>query len=198
MIGDILILLAILAGLFTITMYYYTLNGYSNTLTMARTGFYTMTAIVTAASLFLLYLILSHQYQYSYVFEYSNNNLSLGLLISTFYAGQEGSFLLWLLFTVIIGIFLIRYLSKDSRQEASFMIFFTLVAVFLAILISPLLKNPFSYLWSDTNYIPVKYLNQGSLTIPDIQNFIFANKGSEQFIKFGPQLKALLSNLNIP
>ncbi len=198
MIGDILILLAILAGLFTMTMYYYTLNGYSNTLTMARTGFYTMTAIVTAASLFLLYLILSHQYQYSYVFEYSNNNLSLGLLISTFYAGQEGSFLLWLLFTVIIGIFLIRYLSKDSRQEASFMIFFTLVAVFLAILISPLLKNPFSYLWSDTNYIPVKYLNQGSLTIPDIQNFIFANKGGEQFIKFGPQLKALLSNLNIP
>ena len=198
MIGDILILLAILAGLFTITMYYYTFKGYSNTLALARNGFQIMSMLVFLASAFLLYLIFSHQYQYSYVFEYSSGDLSLGLLISTFYAGQEGSFLLWLFFTVIIGVFLIKYLSSDSRQEASFMIFFTLVAVFLAILISPLLKNPFSYLWSDTNYLPAKYFNHSYLTIPDIQNFIFTNKGGEQFVKFSPQLKALLSGLNIP
>jgi cytochrome c-type biogenesis protein CcmF len=198
MIGDILILLVIFTGLFTIVMYYYTFKGYSNTLALARNGFQIMSMLVFLASAFLLYLILSHQYQYNYVFEYSSGDLSLGLLISTFYAGQEGSFLLWLFFTAIIGIFLIKYLSDDSRREASFMIFFTLVAVFLAVLISPLLKNPFSYLWSDTNYLSAKYFNQGYLTIPDIQNFIFTNKGGEQFIMFSPQLKALLSGLNIP
>jgi cytochrome c-type biogenesis protein CcmF len=110
MIGDILILLVIFTGLFTIVMYYYTFKGYSNTLALARNGFQIMSMLVFLASAFLLYLILSHQYQYNYVFEYSSGDLSLGLLISTFYAGQEGSFLLWLFFTVIIGIFLIKYL----------------------------------------------------------------------------------------
>ena len=46
-----------------------------------------------------LYLIFSHQYQYTYVWSYSSNNLSTPLLLSTSYAGQEGSFFLWVFFT---------------------------------------------------------------------------------------------------
>jgi cytochrome c-type biogenesis protein CcmF len=178
-------------------MYYYTFKGYSNTLSYARIGYYLMTGFVVAASAFLYYIILSHQYQYSYVFDYSGGDLTFGLLLSTFFAGQEGSFLLWLFFTMIVGIFMIRYLSGNTRQEASFMIFFTLIALFLAILVSPLLKNPFAYLWSDINYFPVKYFSQKYLAIPDIQKFIFTSSSNEQFIKFTPQLKALLSGLNI-
>lgn len=198
MTGNILILLSILTGVFTIVMYYYTFKGYSNTLKLARNGFYLMTVLVTAASAFLLYLILTHQYQYSYIFEYSNSDLSFGLLLSTFYAGQEGSFLLWLFFTVITGIIMIKYLSGSTRQEASFMIFFSLVAVFLAILVSPLLKNPFGYLWSDSGYFPAKYFAQKYLSIPDIHTFIFTNNTGEQYIKFTPHLKGVLSALNIP
>lgn len=178
-------------------MYYYTFKGYSNTLSYARNGFYIMTGLVTVASAFLFYIILSHQYQYSYVFDYSGGDLSFGLLLSTFFAGQEGSFLLWLLFTVITGIFMIKNLSGDTRQEATFMIFFTLIATFLAILVSPLLKNPFAYLWSDSGYFPVKYFSQKYLSMPEIQNFIFTNNTGEQYLRFTPQLKAILSGLNI-
>jgi hypothetical protein len=59
MIGDILILLTILAGLFTIAMYYYTFNGYSNTLSLARNGFQFMTMLVFLASAFLLYYLIN-------------------------------------------------------------------------------------------------------------------------------------------
>ncbi len=198
MIGNILILISILLGLYTIVMYYYTLKGYENTLKIARKSFYLMSGAVIAASAFLLYIILSHQYQYNYVYEYSSSNLSFGLLLSTFFAGQEGSFLLWLLFTVIFGLFLVKYLSKNPKQEASFMIFYTLTAVFLAILISPILKNPFAYIWSETSYIPIKFFNNSYLNIHDIQKYILVSNNGEKFIHFTPQLKGLLSALNIP
>ncbi len=198
MLGNILITLTIITGIFTILMYYYTLKGYTNTLVLARRGFYLMAGLVIAASAFLLYLILSHQYQYNYVFEYSSSDLSFGLLLSTFYAGQEGSFLLWLLFASVMGLFLMKNLSDDTKQESSFMMVYTLAAVFLAILISPLLKNPFSYIWSGSDFIPVKYFNASYLGLPDIQRLIVSNNSGVQFLKFGPHLKAILSGLNIP
>ncbi len=198
MIGNLLITASIISGIFTVMMYYYSFKGYSNTLKLARSGFYLMSGFIIAAGAFLLYLILSHQYQYNYVFEYSSSDLSFGLLLSTFYAGQEGSFLLWLLFASITGLFLIKSLSDDTAQESSFMMIYTLVAVFLAVLISPLLKNPFTSIWADTNYLELKYFNSSYLGLPGLQQFILANNNGEQFLKIGSQLKAMLSGLNIP
>jgi cytochrome c-type biogenesis protein CcmF len=198
MIGNLLITATIITGIFTVIMYYYTFKGYTNTLMLARRGFYLMTGFITAASAFLLYLILTHQYQYSYVFEYSSSDLSFGLLLSTFYAGQEGSFLLWLFFAAVTGLFLIKNLSDDTAQESSFMMVYTMIAVFLAVLISPFLKNPFTSIWADPNYVQVKYFDSSYLGIPELQKFIFSNKNSEQFLQIGPQLKAVLSSLSIP
>ncbi len=179
MIGNLLITASIVSGIFTIIMYYYTYRGYTNTLAAARRGFYVMAALVAGASAFLLYLILSHQYQYNYVFEYSSGDLSFGLLLSSFFAGQEGSFLLWLLFSVIAGLILIKNLSKDTAQESSFMMVYTLIAVFLAVLISPFLKNPFTSIWADPNYMQLKYFNSSYLGMPDLRRFIMAdNTGS--------------------
>ena len=198
MIGNLLITATIITGIFTVIMYYYSFKGYTNTLQLARKGFYLMTGFIIGATALLLYLILSHQYQYNYIFEYSSSDLSLGLLLSTFYAGQEGSFLLWLFFTAVMGLLLINNLSDDTEQESSFMMIYTLVAVFLAILISPLLKNPFSYLGSNTDYIQLKYFNASYLGLPDIQRFIVSNNNGVKFLQFGPELKALLGGLNIP
>src|SRR5262245_20590217 len=51
---------------------------------------------VVLASLLLLHLLLSHDFRVSYVASYSSRDLPLRYLFSTFWAGQEGSFLLWL------------------------------------------------------------------------------------------------------
>lgn len=198
MIGNIFIIASLITGIFSVITYYYTFRGYTNTLALARRGYYAMTFFIVAASAFLLYLILTHNYQYDYVFEYSNSDLSFGLLLSSFFAGQEGSFLLWLLFAAVLGLFLIRNLSGDPARESSFMIFYTLIAVFLAILISPFLKNPFTSIWAEPNYLQLKYFNQSYLGMPDLRQFIMADNKGQQFIHIGPQLKAVLASLNIP
>lgn len=171
MLGNIFIILAIISGVFSLIMYYYSFKGYTNTLSLARNSYYFMTAFIVAASALLFYFILSHQFQYSYVFEYSGKDLSFGLLLSSFFAGQEGSFLLWLLFTALIGVFLIKYLSDNSKKESAFMIFYTLVTLFLVILINPLLKNPFVYIWQDLIYLELKYFNPAYFDIPGILVF---------------------------
>jgi len=198
MLGNILIVLAIITGVFTLVMYYYTFKGYRNTLSLARKGYYLMTSLIVAASALLLYYILNHQFQYAYVFEYSSKDLSIGLLLSTFFAGQQGSFLLWLLFTALLGLLLIKYLSGDTEKESAFMLIYTLAALFLIILINPLLKNPFTYLWQEPGYLELKYFNPAYFNLPALQGFTAINKNTGgEFIRMVPELKAALSNLGI-
>ncbi len=51
----------------------------------------------------LFYLIYSHQYQYHYVWSHSSNELPVYYMISCFWEGQEGSFLLWTFWHSILG-----------------------------------------------------------------------------------------------
>ncbi len=194
MIGNIFLTLGLAASVFTIIMYYLTNKGYENTLKPARAGYHFMAIMVIAASAMLLYAILTHQYQYKYVFNYSNGDLPTGLLMSTFYAGQEGSFLLWLLFTAITGLILLEYTSKRKNLEPQVMMVFTLAAAFLLLMVSPMLKNPFSYIWSEATFVDIKHLNQSVLSMPFIQNFLFQDPGGgTTFVKIDSQLVSALS-----
>ena len=53
------------------------------------------TVAVLGASVALMYLILTHQFQYNYVYSYTSLDLPFFYTFSAFWAGQEGSFLLW-------------------------------------------------------------------------------------------------------
>lgn len=90
-------------------------------LKLARQGFYAMTALVSLASAYLLYLIFTHQFQYEYVYRYTSRELSAGLLLSTFWAGQAGSFLLWAWFIAIMGMALIKTAKKFESQAMLFL-----------------------------------------------------------------------------
>lgn len=175
MIGNILVTAGLISGLFSLIMYYFTLKGKQNTLFYARMGYNLMAVLVIAAAAFLLQAIITHQYQYHYVYNYSNDDLSLGLLMSTFYAGQEGSFMLWLLFTAIIGLILQDYTSKRENLEPKVMLFFTLSASFLLMMVSPLLKSPFNYIWAEGAFIDVKNINPGFLSLPFMKSFMFSD-----------------------
>lgn len=145
-IGGLFILFAFIATLYSIWNYVLIIKGQDFTgnpgeIHAARIGFYTMTALVSLASAYLLYLILSHQFQLSYVYRYSSRDLPLGYLISTFWAGQEGSFLLWAFLTALMGLVLI----KTAREfEAPAMLMINLIqGFFLVILIK---ASPFEVL----------------------------------------------------
>ena len=187
MLGNILVVVALLTALYSTLMYYKAYKGF-NTINKARVGYHITTILVIFASVLLLYFILTHQYQYEYVFEYSSGNLSTGLLISSFFGGQEGSFLLWLLFTVLTGLIVINQTSKEKDFEAQVMMPFLVVVMFLLIMINPMLKSPFSYIWADVNYIDQKFINPNLLGYTFIKNFIFQNDSGISFVKVSEEL----------
>lgn len=78
-----------------------------------------MSAAVLIASGILWFLLLTHQYQYAYVYQQTSNDLPLRYLISAFWAGQEGSFLFWILTMCVTGGLLISYVKR--RYEAPVM-----------------------------------------------------------------------------
>ena len=146
-------------------------------------------SLISAAGIFL-YLILNHQFAYKYVWEYSSTTLPLPLLISTFYAGQEGSFTLWALYTSIIGLALMYYASRrDYEPEA--MSVYSLIFSFLLLML--VVKNPFAYIWDS---FPVDLIKNGPIPA-GLTNYVVldAAKGIwAQFPSEGRGLNPLLQN----
>ena len=171
MIGGILIKAAFAACLVSVICYFqYHRRGTQALLTTGRLAYLATVATVFATAGYLLSLILTHQFQYTYVWSYSSRELSTPLLVSTFYAGQEGSFMLWTMYTSLIGIFLVFH-SRSKGYEPEVMTFFGLIE--LALLLMLIVKNPFLYVWESwpgqvaTGFVPVN----GRGLNPLLQNY---------------------------
>ncbi len=78
----------------------------------ARIGFYLHGVGVIGVIGTLLYMLVNHMYEYKYVWEHLNNEMPLQYVFSCMWEGQEGSFLLWTFWHVILGFLLIRW-SRD-------------------------------------------------------------------------------------
>ncbi|MDP2366106.1 MAG: cytochrome C biogenesis protein, partial [Ignavibacteria bacterium] len=194
MVGSIFLSIALVLSIIAMIMYYLSFKGYKNTLNFARYSYHGMAIFVIAASTFLWYAILTHQYQYKYIFSYSQNSLSIGLLFSSFWGGQEGSFMLWLLLTSIIGVILQSYSSKRGDLEPRVMAVFALATSFLLVMVSPWFKNPFEFIWTIPVFIDVKNINAQFLNLPFIQNFIFTDQQSNTtFVQMSKELYASLT-----
>src|SRR5207248_4168135 len=81
----------------------------------------------------------------NYVYEHASRKLSKFLLFSTFYASQEGSFMLWGLWTSLIALVLIPY-ARRQRYEAQVMAIFLFVLVFISLML--ITKSPFETIYS--------------------------------------------------
>ncbi len=145
MFGQLLIYFLFAVGLATSLLYFLSLNSrFAKTIDIGRYLYYMLTGGIIAASLFLLYNILTHNFQYTYVWSYSSRNLPLHLLISSFYAGQEGSFLLWTLMLSVLGLFIMPYARKHN-YEVWVMGIYSLLLVFLLLIM--IVKSPFTMIW---------------------------------------------------
>lgn len=197
MVGSIILTLALAFSIISMIMYFLNYRGYTNTLNYGRIAFHGMAVLVISASVFLWYSILTHQYQYQYIYSYSNNalrNLGLFQLASSFWGGQEGSFMLWLLMTSIVGIILQSYTSKRGDLEPRVMAVFTLATSFLLVMVSPWFKNPFEYIWMNPTFIKIEHLNSNLFNLPFIQQFYFTDQSTNQgFIKIDSQFASLLT-----
>lgn len=97
-------------------------------------------ACIAAAAAYLLFIILGDQFQFAYVFGYSAKDLPLVYKISAFWAGQEGSFMLWLLFHAVFGVIMSRKGSCPPGTMAVYCLLQMVLTIFL------LAKSPFMML----------------------------------------------------
>lgn len=198
MLGSIVLSLALASSLLSMVMYFLTYKGYQNTLNIGRIAYHAMAMLVIIASAILMYSILTHDYSFKYIYSYSSNELPRGILAATFWAGQEGSFMLWVLFTSIVGVILQSYSSKRGDLEPRVMAVFTLSTSFLLIMVSPLFKNPFAFIWTEPVFINLKDISPTFLNLPWLQNFLFSDSSTNQnFVKMDSQLHAALSSAGI-
>ena len=201
MVGSIILTLALAFSIISMIMYFLNYRGYKNTLNYGRIAYHGMAVLVIAASVYLWYAILTHQYQYNYIYSYSNNSLrDLGIfqLASSFWGGQEGSFMLWLLMTSIVGIILQSYASKRGDLEPRVMAVFALATSFLLVMVSPWFKNPFEYIWMNDVFVKVEHLNSQFFNLPFIQQFFFTDQSTNQgFIKINSEFISLLQQAGV-
>ena len=103
-----------LAGLLgTIFFYAQSIRGDEKARGHARQAYALATFAVLLAAGVMLFLLLSHDFRLAYVYSYSDRSLSVPYLISSLWAGQEGSFLLWLVWGMLVGLPLMAELVRD-------------------------------------------------------------------------------------
>lgn len=97
-----------------------------------RVSFYLHAVSVLGIVVTLFVIISNHYFEYHYAYNYTDRKLPTHYLISTFWNGQEGSFLLWMFWHAVVGIILI---VTNKFWEAPVMTIFALVQAFLASMI---------------------------------------------------------------
>lgn len=118
-VGHLLILTAFVAcGVAGVAYYRSAREGASaEWLTTARAAWVVMAACVVGAFVILGYTVVTHQFQYAYVYEHSSRALPTHYLVSATWAGQEGSFLLWIILNALVGLAMMRW-SKGFENTA--------------------------------------------------------------------------------
>ena len=92
-------------------------------------GLYIIHALsIVAVAAVLYFLIFNHYFEYAYVWQYSSMELPMKYIVSCFWAGQEGSFLVWALWQALIGLVLLKIARK---WESAVMLIFSLSQVFV-------------------------------------------------------------------
>lgn len=121
--------------------------------TIGRFLYLMQAMVIILSSALLLYLILSNNFQIYYVYEYSSSDLSLAYLVSAFWAGQQGSFLLWILMTAILGLFL---LQRNYREEPVLLSTISFFHIFIGIILW--MDSPFAYIWEVFQNVPENFI----------------------------------------
>ncbi|WP_022824438.1 cytochrome c biogenesis protein CcsA [Hymenobacter norwichensis] len=101
-------------------------------LRIGRSAFIVHGVAVVAVIVCLFGIIHGHRYEYYYAWSHSSNHLPVYYMISCFWEGQEGSFLLWIFWHVVLGFIIMRW---NKLWEAPVMAVFAGVQLFLTSMI---------------------------------------------------------------
>jgi cytochrome c-type biogenesis protein CcmF len=116
-------------------------TGDAGALEFGRRSYRFYVVAIVLASLVLTVALLRRDFRIEYVFDYSGLDLPDHFQFAAFWAGQKGSFLIWLLFSAVLGLGVMR---TAGRNEGAVMGFYLLTT--LALLLLLVRQNPFTML----------------------------------------------------
>lgn len=136
-IGQFTVLLSFVASILAAVGYFFAtqkrdtpeFNGWRN---IGRLGYTLHGASIVAVVSILFYIMLNHYYEYQYVQAHVSDDLPFRYVFSAFWQSQEGSFLLWMFWHVVLGIILI---FNGKNWEAPTLSVLALIEVFLSSMI---------------------------------------------------------------
>lgn len=150
-VGNLFVILTFVASLFaTIAFFMATRNNDSSWEKLGITAFrlHSISALTVIGLLF--YMLANHFFEYHWVWSHTSANMPIKFLLSAFWEGQEGSFLLWLFWHVVIGNVLI-FTAKNWRSSvmtilSSVQFFLTSMILGIYIIDFKIGSNPFTQL----------------------------------------------------
>jgi len=130
--GHISVLISFVFAILSAVSYYFSVEGKENEKEMwrkiGRYSFFTHAAGIALIVGILFYMLFNHHFEYLYVWKHSSKEMPLRYILSCFWEGQEGSFLLWTIWHVVLGGVL---LFTAKKWEAPVMSIVSAVQVFL-------------------------------------------------------------------
>jgi cytochrome c-type biogenesis protein CcmF len=99
---------------------------------LARIFFITEVISVFAVFILLFIIISNHYFEYKYAWQHSSKSLEPKYLLSCFWEGQEGSFLLWSVWHCVLGLI---FIWREKDWEAPVMTVVSFAQVLLATMI---------------------------------------------------------------
>jgi len=138
--GDVLIKAAAALAVAAFVAAWRWARGHAGSERTFRWAYHGMTACLAAASVMLMAAILLHDFRFEYVIGYSSRDLPAIYLVSAFWAGQAGTYLLWALLGAVIGLPLMR---RGAWEPAAVMTAYVPTVGFLVSLMLNPEGNPF-------------------------------------------------------
>ncbi|HNQ61512.1 MAG TPA: cytochrome c biogenesis protein CcsA [Bacteroidia bacterium] len=132
-IGNLLIMLAFAASLLSCFSYLFAIRtGDISWKKIGRSAFAVHTLSVFGIIAIIFYLVVNHRFEYHYVWEHSNTAMPLKYIFACFWEGQEGSFLLWIFWHIILSWVLI---FTAGEWENGVLMVISMVQIFLTSMI---------------------------------------------------------------
>jgi len=164
--GNAFVVLSFVGALLSFSAYYLSSKNISF-LKLARIAFNVHGFAVIGIIGTMFFMLLNHYFEYQYVWQHSNTSMDMKYILSCFWEGQEGSFLLWTFWNVFLGMILKRQL-KNGEWEIPVMTVFALVQVFLASMLLGVYlfdykigSNPFLLMKEHSEFMDLPFVQMG-------------------------------------
>ncbi|WP_295794129.1 cytochrome c biogenesis protein CcsA [Mucilaginibacter sp.] len=132
-IGQVFVILSFGAALLSTISYYFATTSTNKLdtswLKMGRIAFWANSISILGVAVLLFYVIYNHYFEYHYAWAYTSRSLPVYYIVSGFWNGQEGGFLLWTFWQAVLGNILIW---RAKSWERPVMTVISLSQLFLA------------------------------------------------------------------